>query len=36
MFSLGLLATIDALLVVRFFSYVAFLKNRPKGPTAVA
>ncbi|GAA5078511.1 hypothetical protein [Streptomyces similanensis] len=30
--SLGLLAAIDVLLIVRFCSYLAFLRNHPKGP----
>ncbi|MFI5974818.1 hypothetical protein [Streptomyces sp. NPDC051452] len=32
LFALGLLAAIDVLLIVRFFSYIAFLRNHPKGP----
>ncbi|MGW3153991.1 hypothetical protein [Streptomyces sp. NPDC001089] len=30
--SIGLLAAIDALLLVRFFSYVAYLRKTPKDP----
>ncbi|WP_424570773.1 hypothetical protein [Streptomyces sp. CH-036] len=34
--SLGLLAAIDALLLVRFFSYLRYLREHPKdAPTAV-
>ncbi|MFI6606838.1 hypothetical protein [Streptomyces sp. NPDC050507] len=30
--SLGLLGAIDALLLVRFFSYASYLRKHPKGP----
>ncbi|KAA0941831.1 hypothetical protein [Streptomyces apricus] len=34
--SLGLLAAIDGLLVVRFFSYVGYLRDHPKDPPTAA
>ncbi|MFI1409428.1 hypothetical protein ACH4Y0_05780 [Streptomyces sp. NPDC020707] len=34
--SLGLLAAIDALLLVRFFSYVAYLRDHPRDPPTAA
>jgi hypothetical protein len=34
--SLGLLTAIDALLVIRFFSYLSYLKKTPKGPRGVS
>ncbi|MFE7029435.1 hypothetical protein ACFU9Y_03930 [Streptomyces sp. NPDC057621] len=34
--SLGLLAAIDALLLVRFFSYLRYLREHPKSPHTAA
>ncbi|WP_432043778.1 hypothetical protein [Streptomyces cadmiisoli] len=34
--SIGLLAAIDALLLVRFFSYVRYLRRHPKDPPTAA